>query len=294
MPFDGISLTHGIAEDDVMLRTEQLRAFLLEYLKGVANLRDQLQYSHCLSGVTGIAKERCPDVLGGDHLRDEDGARLKHVVWDLILERVLVPGTDRPGSIGDGWPCLSITDHGQKVIAEQKPVPYDPDGYLARLNQSTGGLTLTVESYLAEALSTFRTGNNLASAVMLGAASEMVFIEVCEAIAEGFADSSDQSAFQTKTGPRKPMVQRIKAVTDWLSAKKTHLPTEWQSAERQQLVQKIADLIRNRRNEPGHPQDPPMKPSHEEMYALLMLFPDYCEKLYVLKTWLQVNKASIK
>ena len=276
-----------------MLRTEQLRAFLLEYLKAAANQQGQLQYSHCLSGVTAIAKEKCPDLLGGDHLRDEDGARLKHVIWDLILERVLVPSTDNPRSMNDGWPFLSITDHGRKVIAEQQPVPYDPDGYLARLNESTGGLTVTVEAYLAEALSTFRTGNNLASAVILGAASEMVFIEVCEAIADGFYAASDQSSFRQKTGSKKKMVARVKAVIDWLAQKTAQLPTAWQRVERHQLVHKIADLIRNRRNETGHPQNPPMKPSHEEMYALLMLFPDYCDKLYGLKTWLQKNKGAI-
>ena len=50
-----------------------------------------------------------------------------------------------------------------------------------------------------------------------------------------------------------------------------------------QLINKIADLIRDRRNEAGHPQDPPAVRTHEEMYALLMVFPDYCVKLYELK-----------
>lgn len=124
-----------------MLQTEQLRAFLLEYLKAVVDRRDQLQYTSCLSGVEYIAKERCPEQFAhGAGFRDEDGARLKHVIWDLILERVLVPSTNHPRSSNDGWPFLSITDHGRKVIAEQKPVPYDPDGYLARLLMNYLGL----------------------------------------------------------------------------------------------------------------------------------------------------------
>jgi hypothetical protein len=63
-----------------MLRTEQLRAFLLEYLKAAAHRRQQLQFSYCLSGVAGIAKARCPELIAGDELREEDGARLKHVI----------------------------------------------------------------------------------------------------------------------------------------------------------------------------------------------------------------------
>lgn len=196
-----------------MLQTEQLRAFLLEYLKLVVDSQDQLQYATCLSGVEHIAKVRCPDQFAhGAGFRDEDGARLKHVIWDLILERVLVPSTNHPRSLDGGWPFLSLTDHGRKVIAEQKPVPYDPDGYLARLRENTGGLHETVEAYLAEALTTFRTGSTMAAAVMLGAASEMVFTEVCEAIALSCADVNQQTAFRAKTGQKKNMVERVRHV----------------------------------------------------------------------------------
>jgi hypothetical protein len=277
-----------------MLQTEQLRAFLLEYLKGVVDLRDQLQYSNYLKGVESIAKRFSPDEFThGSGFRDEDCARLKHVIWDLILERVLVPSTNNPRSVTDGWPFLSITDHGRKVIAEQKPVPYDPDAYLLRLRETTGCLHVTVETYLAEALSTFRTGNTIASAVMLGAASEMVFVELCDSIATGFSDASEQADFRNKTGYKKKMVDRIQAVLNWLSSKKDQLPDDWKSGERHTLVQKVADLIRNRRNDTGHPQDPPVKPSREEMYALLIVFQDYCEKLYSLKTWLQSKQGKI-
>lgn len=277
-----------------MLQTEQLRAFLLEFLRAAVNRRDQLQYADCLSGVQHIARLRCTDQFAdGEGFRDEDGTRLKHVIWDLILERVLVPSTDHPRSMNDGWPFLSITDHGRKVIAEQKPVPYDPDGYLARLRKSTGGLHGTAEAYLAEALTTFRTGSTMASAVMLGAASEMLFTELCEAIVLGFADVNQQAIFRDKTGQKKNMVARVRAVSDWLSQKKSQLPDDWKSSERHLLVQKVADLIRNRRNDTGHPQDPPVKPSHEEMYALMMVFPDYCEKLYSLKTWLLENQGAV-
>jgi hypothetical protein len=112
-----------------MLQTEQLRAFLLEYLKAVVNRRDrshngireELQYGSCLSGVEEIARNRCPDQFAqGVRFPDKYGARLKHVIWDLILERVLVPSTDHPMASNDGWPSLSITDHGRKVIEEQE------------------------------------------------------------------------------------------------------------------------------------------------------------------------------
>jgi hypothetical protein len=108
-----------------MLQTEQLRAFLLEYLKAVVNRRDQLQYASCLSGVEHIAKERCPDQLAdGAGFSDKDGARLKHVIWDLILERVLVPSTNQPRSSNDGWPFLSIPKRSHHCVSRnRRPEP---------------------------------------------------------------------------------------------------------------------------------------------------------------------------
>ena len=216
--------------------------------------------------------------------------RLKHVVWDLIIDRILIPGT--PNS-DRGWPFLSLTDHGLKVVSDRHPVPYDPDGYLARLEKATGGLSPTILRYLQEAVSTFRSSNYLASAVMLGAASEMLFIELCAAISGAIQDNQARSEFDKKTGEKRNMVERVRSVTEWLSHKKDQLPNEWRSQERTLLINKIADLIRDRRNEAGHPQDPPAIRSHEEMYALLMVFPDYCIKLYSLKHCLEAHAGTI-
>jgi hypothetical protein len=271
------------AEEKVSMQAEVLRTLLLEYLKAMKD-HNGLEFNSCVSGVEQLAQQRCPEQLAQAKgavyaLRGEDRNRLKHVVWDLILERVLIPGRKAPPNTrletNDGWPFLSLTDHGQKVVTEAKPVPYDPDGYLTRLEGTTGGLHPTVKTYLAESLSAFRTGNRLSAAVMLGAASEMVFLELCSAIAQAIATPSDRKRFEDRTAPRKKMVDRVSSVSFWLNQKKSHLPSDWKRQEQIGLVDKVADLIRNRRNDAGHPQDPPAVPSHEEMYALLVVFPHF-------------------
>jgi hypothetical protein len=280
------------------MHTQLLRALLLEYLKAVQN-QPHLDFRSCLQGVSQLAEQRCRDQLlqiqpGRFDLPEEDGSRLKHVIWDLIIGRVLIPGTKSPNTIsGDVWPNLSLTEHGRKVVAEAGPVPYDPDGYLARLDQATGGLSPTVKRYLEESLSTFRTNNLLAAAVMLGATSEMVFLELCSVVAKAIASAGDRKTFEDRTGPRKNMSDRLVAVKDWLNLKKAQLPSGWQRQEQIGLVDKIADLIRNRRNDAGHPQDPPAAMHNEEMYALLVVFPHYCQKLYELKNWLAQRPGTI-
>jgi hypothetical protein len=282
------------------MQTETLRALLLELLKA-PHAQKNLQFNTCVSGAEALAAVRCPNELirlntaSGPKiaLRDEDKTRLKHVVWDLILERILIPGTESASTINDGWPFLSLTDHGRKVVAAGRPVPYDPDGYLARLETATGGIHPTVQRYLEESLSTFRTGNILASAVMLGAASEMIFLEISRAIAVTIADPNARTKFEDKTGPLKMMADRKKTVMDWLIQKKGQLPSDWQRQEQLDLVDTIATLIRQRRNDAGHPQDPPASLTHEEMYAMLLAFPHYCEKVYELMAWLAARPAGI-
>jgi hypothetical protein len=119
--------------------------------------------------------------------------------------------------------------------------------------------------YLEEALSTFRTANNLASAVMLGAASEMLFLEVCEAISKAIRDEQEAKKFTERTGPKKNMSDRVQAVMGWLSQNRSQLLPGWQEGECADVIRKIADLIRDRRNEAGHPRNPPAARSHADM-----------------------------
>ena len=273
------------------MQTEELRSLFMLYLISIKS-EERFQWNDCVRGVSRIVQERTtsnPDPHW--QLAPGDITRLKHVVWDLIIGRVLIPGA--PNTDG-GWPLLSLTDHGRKVMAGGHPIPYDPDGYLARLQKATGGLSQSAFRYVEEALSTFRTSNYLASTVMLGAASEVLFIELCNAIVGALQDDQQRRAFGDRTAPKKNMADRVRAVTDWLSQKKTQLPPAWQNAERPALINKIADLIRDRRNEAGHPQDPPADRSHEEVYAVLVVFPDYCIKLCELKKWLEQNAGTIR
>lgn len=129
---------------------------------------------------------------------------------------------------------------------------------------------------------------------MLGAASEMLFLELCAAVATAIADPTQRKKFEDGTGPRRRMVERLAAAISWINQKRNQLPGDWQRQEHIGLIDKVADLIRNRRNDAGHPQGPPAVPRHEEMYALLVVLPHYCEKLYELKAWLVAHRASIK
>lgn len=276
--------------------SETLRSLLIDYLRAMVTSRraHELQWRSCFESISRMVRERFPDYRTPyDVMRDEDGARLKHVIWDMIIERILVPSTSNPGTLNDGWPFFSLTDYGKQVIEAQTPPPYDPDGYLNALKTEVTTINAAVLEYLCEGLGTFRSGNYLAAAVMLGAASEMVFNELCAAIPAVMLDSAARDKLAEKLSKGK-MKDRINTIVGWCRNQKSHLPGTWSGDEQVEDIDKIADLIRRRRNEAGHPEDPPRRPTREQMYSYLMLFPEYCKHLYVLRDWALANVGFIK
>jgi hypothetical protein len=71
------------------------------------------------------------------------------------------------------------------------------------------------------------------------------------------------------------------------------LPGTWSSDEQIEDIERVADLIRRRRNDAGHPQAPPLRPTRERMFTYLMAFPEYCKHLYVLLDWAKANPGVI-
>src|SRR5690606_21547541 len=116
----------------IRLQTEQIRAFLFEYLRKAIESSEQLQYGLVRRSVALIALEQCTNPQTNEWaIQTEIDTRLKEVIWDLILGRVLVTGNSNPSGSESEWPFLSITDHGRTVIVSPEHGPYAPDGCLA-------------------------------------------------------------------------------------------------------------------------------------------------------------------
>jgi hypothetical protein len=272
--------------------TEQIRSLLLQYLQ--AALRNNPRYQLQIRGlVQGLRQFVSPaGEAPGEPFDEADGRKTIHAVWDLVFDRVLIPGLDDPNVINGDWPFLTITEHGRRVIAEVRPVPYDPDGYLANLEAVAAGVHPTALRYVQEAVATFRARCYLASAVMLGAASERIFDHLAESIHNALANQADRTRFQERA-LRGRMRDRVNTVTGWCRNNRGQLNGEWAGEDRVETIERLAHFIRSRRNDAGHPQDPPAVPTHEETYAALVVFPDYCRWIYELKRDLDARPGAI-
>ena len=72
----------------------------------------------------------------------------------------------------------------------------------------------TVLAYLGESLECFSRGTMVASVMMLGIASERVFLLICDSLAESLQDSAERTEFE-KVLARNAMKPKL----DWVSQK---------------------------------------------------------------------------
>jgi hypothetical protein len=133
------------------------------------------------------------------------------VFWLLVGEGILSPGMNYHNL---DLPWFHITDYGRIVLASEEPQPHDPTGYLAGLCARIAAPDPTVMAYVAESLETFRKGNLVASAVMLGIAAERVFLLLCGSLKTSLADPAEKARF-TKLLDRFAMKPKL----DWVHEK---------------------------------------------------------------------------
>lgn len=223
--------------------------------------------------------ERRPQLNAEVALKD----RICEVVWSLILEGIYTPGT---GFQNPNLPWLRATEYGKKCFDSGDVLPHDPDGYLTQLKSKCSSIDATTVLYLGEALQTFRAGNHLATAVMIGVAAEQTLLNLVSALANALDTPAKQKKFREVTEGKRAKKQHDELMTR-LRAASPQLP-KTVSANLEQHLGGIYDLIRQTRNESGHPTG--RKLERHETNALLLLFPTYCGTAYELIGWLQSNK----
>jgi hypothetical protein len=170
-----------------------------------------------------------------DALKD----RICEVIWSLILEGVYTPGT--------GWqtpnlPHLRATEYGRQCFTSGDVLPHDPDEYLSALRAQCPSIDSTTILYLGEALDTFRAGNQLATAVMIGVAAEQTLLNMVSALVNALDTPEKQLKFRQATEGKKAKKQNDELMAR-LRPASPHLPPTV-STNLEQHLGGIYDLIR--------------------------------------------------
>lgn len=284
-------------EQSLNLTNEQMRSVVMEAMKGCGstqwvNLRDHLPEVAQQMGLMPTPKADQNSGFGGrivyssggrDRISNRDYAQMQNVVWDLIIEGILRPGVG--DGQNEGLPFFHVTEWGKEVLTGSPPVPYDPDGYLKRLQGDVPNLDAVILTYLTESLRTFRIGALLSSTITLGCASEKALLLLIESYAASLPQASREK-FEANTKGR--MIKRQfdelrKAIEGDLRGR---LPRDLEDGLDIELTA-LFDFIRNQRNDAGHPTGKTIE--RERAYANLVVLPTYLRKVYDLIDWVKAN-----
>ncbi len=259
---------------------DEIRSVVLEYLRS----KPSTEYLQICAGVAQIAVDRkiVPHpypgtiVTGATYdLQDEDNELVREIIWDLIIERVLTIGFDRSNP---NWPFLKLTAYGKSIVSSEKPIPHDPSGYLKRVKEEIPNIDTVIYKYLEEAINTYNIGAYLSASVTLGCASEKALLLLIDSYTNSLNDSKKQESFRNKIQGR--MIKRqYEEFSKVVTAQIGTLPNEL-SDNLTTILLGVFEMIRNNRNDAGHPTGKVVK--REQIFAYLQVFIEYCKRIYGL------------
>ena len=267
------------------MQVNELRGLVLMALKQGCN-----QFLNVVDSVGNLIaksqkKDVKPGILGRSFVERGDDGKIKEVIWTLIVQGVLTPGTDT----GDQhWPHFRLTDYGKRCLAEERILPHDPDGYLLIFATEVPNADPLITEYLTEAPQCFLHNLNRATAVMLGGASEKAVLILTESLGSAIKTKSARERYFAKLETEHSIFRKYKVFEKKLESIKGNLPKELRE-NLDSLLRGIFDLIRNSRNDAGHPAIAAVI-DRDIVYSHLRLFIPYCKRIYELIEWLDVNK----
>ena len=275
---------------------QMTRSLLFEFLNG----KGGGQYLDVVHGVATLAAEKGIVPCDGppqhrqalkllDHTDNwklhED---IRQLLWQLIVQGVLVPGRDRNNQ---EWPWFSVTEHGQQVLAAEKPQPYDPDGFIAEFQRKNPDADPVILDYLEEGVRAFNYGCPKSAAVMIGAASEKAILLLHEAFENAITDAKLRKKYQGEAGTTTTIARKYQALRrrlDQMVGKGT-LPDREQRFVTDEL-HGCFQLIKRQRDAAGHPaivahHDP------DSVFVNLRLMTEHIRGVYALIDFFGSNPA---
>lgn len=178
-------------------------------------------------------------------------------------------------------PFFHITDQGRRSLENYSRDPSNPDGYFAYLTR-IGELNPIANSYLAEAVSCFASDLPKSAAVMIGASSESLALEIRDSIVNYLENEGEQV-------PQGLNDWRIKIVLDsiqvFFDGKLKEMPREIKDSYRS-YWSAFTQQVRAIRNDAGHPNS--VEPIEiEAVHASLLIFPELLRLSINLKIWVE-------
>ncbi|HEY6803735.1 MAG TPA: hypothetical protein VI306_09165 [Pyrinomonadaceae bacterium] len=254
---------------------EELRSVALDILAG----REQVyyepsQYEHLKSGIADVlASRQRGQRMVNSQLSNHDGQLFLELFWDLFRQGIITLGLN---DSNPNFPWLHVTAFGKQLLSGNDPYFFhDLSSYQKVITDNIPSIDDVTLVYLKEAMQAFMSGCLLSSSVMLGVAAEHTFFKLTEVIDNNTTHattykgvSAERSILRRLNKFKKILDQNLKMIP---ADVKEDLDTNFTG---------IISMIRNYRNESGHPSGKII--SREQTFVLLHLFIPCCKKMYQL------------
>ncbi|MEW5825345.1 MAG: hypothetical protein AB1778_00780 [Candidatus Bipolaricaulota bacterium] len=129
-----------------------------------------------------------------------DALSVHEVIWDLLIAGILAPGKN---SLNLHLPFLHVTDFGSLCLDDGATAAQDPDGYVRRLQDSTGNRLPPIATESArDATAAFQRGLTRPAAVLLSRAAKDVLRDVARRAGDQPASVRRKSASEAAAACR--------------------------------------------------------------------------------------------
>ena len=146
---------------------------------------------------------------------------IMEAVWSLISQGLAYIDYSQPSA--DNW-TLHLTLAGKSAANDQTTNPDSPDKYIHRLQHDVPNASDTVLRYVNEALASYLNRSYLASAVMLGVASEAAFLEMAEAFGHWLPSTEGTKFLTLIRKPNAAYLAKLEEYRKKLEPRKPDLP----------------------------------------------------------------------
>ena len=256
---------------------EEVRDAMVEILSGREQVTRMPQQWVELQNETALALDRragrpSPDQHGLSLVRlsADDAELVRDVFWDLFRQGFITLGLD---DSNPQWPFFRLSHFGKTRLATGRPYQFtDTSTYIAMVRSHAPALDPITQMYLEEAVSSFYAGCYLASAVMLGAAAEKMFMDLLDVV---LANPAQAPRFQGAVRERHVLPKMTRFLRD-LDQQKANLPQDLLE-DLETHFAAIQAIIRRSRNDAGHPTGASIGRKHA--YVNLQLFPPFARKV---------------
>lgn len=209
---------------------------------------------------------------------------LTEILWELLIQGVLAPGFN---SSNEWFPWLHVTERGRSYLSGEGITPLDPEGYVERLAGAVSQpLDPVLLEYVQESAHAFYSDCAIASAVMLGVASERCIDLLTTAYSDALSNETAKADFDNRIEQAgRSVKRRFEVLRRGLLA--APFPKNL-SDSLDVILSGVFNAIRYSRNDAGHPTGVAI--DQEVVHSSLSVFPTYCKRVYNLIAHLQVNK----